>query len=153
MQRINWVDRWPHFSVEEILSAEQLTLYMTRGVFPYSFRALDKLEQFRVDLGEPLIINGSHGGRRGARSIADVIAVNKEVRGVSPHAYSFHLWCAFDVSSPKLSPREIQQFALKWKSKYGGWGGIGLYDTWVHLDDRDSISGAVALWDYRKSRE
>lgn len=147
-----WARRWPSFRPEEILSVEQLAQYRQRSVYTFSFRALDKLQAFRDSLGVALHVNASGMSRRGARSIKEVIDINKTVRGSTPYAYSFHLWCAFDVSSPQLSPLEIQKKALAFNSTFGKWGGIGLYDTWVHLDDRDTLEPHVALWDYRTRR-
>lgn len=143
-----WSKRWPSFHVEELLSEQQLLLLTKKGVFPYSFRSLDKLQKFRDLVGSPFIINKSGQNRRGARSIDEVIAVNKTIRGVSPYSYSFHLWCAFDISSATHSPWELREKALASKL----WGGIGIYDTWLHCDDRDFFGDTPTLWDGRGSR-
>jgi len=142
-----WADRWPHFRPEEVFSDAQL-LHLVRGVCPYSFRALDKLHDFRVFVGSPLICNSGAHRRRGARSISEVIQINKKTRGaLSGEGYSFHLWCAFDLSSNHYSPDELYKKALDFKL----WGGIGRYDTFIHVDDRDNLSGETALWDNRSN--
>lgn len=143
-----WSKRWPSFHVEEILSQDQLALFTNRGVFPYSFRALDKLQSFRGLVGAPLIVNKTGSGRRGARSIEEVVAVNKSIRGVSPYSYSFHLWCAFDISCSVVRPVELRQIAIESKL----WGGIGIYDTWLHCDDRDFFGDTPTLWDGRSRK-
>lgn len=147
MSEIDWSKRWPHFTQEELFSPDQLSLIKTKGVFPYSFRALDKLHQFRESLGVSLLINGGKYKRRGGRSMADVYEINEATRGKGRGMeYSFHLWCAFDVSSPEMQPEQVFRRACDSKL----WGGVGLYDSFVHLDDRDSLSGRITVWDFRK---
>jgi len=141
----NWSERWPYFKPDEIFSDQQLALYM-RGIFPYSFRSLDRLHDFRVFVGHPLICNSGGMNRRGARSISEVIEINRKTRGsLAAHGYSFHLWCAFDLSCHALSPDELYEKAIAFQL----WGGIGRYDTFVHVDDRDNMSGQPTLWDNR----
>ena len=148
---LDWTERWPSFSLEELFSPDQLDLIQHKNVFPYSFKALDKLQEFRNWIGEPLLVNHSGSLRRGGRSMQDVYEINKRTRGYeNAWGYSFHLWCAFDVSpkpDSKLTVGELYNRALAW----GKWGGIGRYETFVHLDDRDSLNGTVALWDFRST--
>lgn len=148
MPQVDWLKRWPSFKIEEILSPDQLVLFHSKGVFPYSFKALDKLQEFRDFVGLPLLIN--HGGstHRGARSMQDVFEINKRTRGQDKGwEYSFHLWCAFDVSpgDNNLSVQGLYNAAISFHK----WGGIGRYDTFVHVDDRDNLSGITTLWDKR----
>lgn len=143
-----WKFRWPHFSPNEILSPDQLNLFRDRGIVPYSFRALDKLEHFRILLGEPILVNQPGLMHRGARSIKEVHDLNMTVRkNAEEWSYSFHLWCAFDISVKSLTPELLMQAAIESKL----WKGIGLYKTWVHVDDRDTFSETPVLWDYTKS--
>lgn len=149
-----WIARWPHFKPEEILSDDQLTLLTLHGVMPYSFRALDKLEQFRNQIVNTtksdavFIVNYGESKRRGARSLWDAYEVNRQQKGESKKwAYTFHLWCAFDLTVPEMTTKELFDLALKSKL----WGGIGLYNTWVHVDDRDHF-GDVTTWDLRTSK-
>lgn len=144
-----WAIRWPSFRPQEILSTTQLKLFEERGVIVYSFRALDKLEIFRKRIAVPLLINHGDLHLRGARSLKEVFETNSATRGADEKwGYSFHLWCAFDISSPQLTPIQLRQEAIESKL----WGGIGLYDSFVHIDDRDHFGDTPALWDYRKSK-
>ena len=149
MTQSSWLQRWPSFDIEEVLSPDQLVLFKTKGVFPYSFRAMDKLQEFRNYVGVPLLIN--HGGstHRGARSMQDVYEINKRTRGLDRGwEYSFHLWCAFDLTPQDLKKLSIQGLYNAALS-FNKWGGIGRYDTFVHVDDRDNLSGVTTLWDTR----
>lgn len=144
-----WGKRWPHFQPHEVFSSDQLHLFESKGVCPYSFRAFDKLHQFRIFLRKPVIINiGSHR-RRGARSMKEVLQLNLETRGGDKWGYSFHLWCAFDISVLGMGSFELFYKALE----FGMWGGVGLYDTFVHLDDRDNLDGKTVTWDNRTKKE
>jgi hypothetical protein len=143
----NW--RWPSFTPEEILSTTQLKLLDEKGVFPYSFRSLDKLEEFRSFVGHPLIINAFGRKKAGARSVREVVDINREIRGADrAWEYSFHLWCAFDVKCPSISARDLYIKAIS----FGKWGGVGRYDTFVHVDDRDNLSGITTTWDLRSGK-
>lgn len=138
--------RWPDFKPEEILGVDQLNLYLQKGVFAYSFKALDKLQEFRNIVGAPLRINQRGLFRRGARSTKENYEVQKNSRGSDGWEYSFHLWCAFDIDSLTVSIPDLYKAAIDSKL----WGGIGLYDTWIHVDDRDNLSNKPILWDLRK---
>lgn len=143
-----WADRWPDFKIEEILSPDQLSLFNRKGVFPYSFRALDKLQAFRRFVDKPFLINHMGLQRRGSRSMREVFSINSDTRGKDrAWEYSFHLWCAFDISVDGLSPMELFEKAIG----FGQWGGVGLYNSFVHCDDRDHF-GPVAHWDARYSK-
>lgn len=139
--------RWPSFSIEEIFSPDQIDLITTKAVFPYSFKALDTLEKFRQELDIPLRVNrpSSQLLRRGARSTKENFEIQKVTKHNDGWSYSFHLWCAFDVDSPALGPLSIYNKAIE----SGLWSGIGIYDTWVHLDTRDLIYGVPIRWDLR----
>jgi hypothetical protein len=140
-------DHWPNFKVEEVLSPTQLQLFERKGVFPYSFRALDKLQEFRTFVGLPFLINHGSLERRGARSMKDVFEINSQTRGRErAWEWSFHLWCAFDISVEGMSPMDLYEKAID----FGKWGGIGIYNTFVHVDDRDWFD-MPQRWDARYS--
>lgn len=144
--RESWKARWPHFSPEELLSDEQVRLLDKKGTIPYSFRALDKLETFREFLKAPIIVNKGGSRLRGARSLREVYHTNRVTRKPGEEwGYSFHLWCAFDINVVGLSPLQVMDKAVESKL----WGGIGVYNSFTHIDDRDSFVAAPVLWDYR----
>lgn len=138
-------NRWPDFKIEEILGTDQLDLFKRKGVFPYSFRALDKLQCFREKVGKPFLINHGHMMRRGSRSMTEVWDINSQTRGrARAWEYSFHLWCAFDITALGISNEELYRMAVD----FGSWGGVGLYNEFVHCDDRDYFE-LPARWDAR----
>lgn len=132
--RARWVNRWPNFSPEEVLSSDQLAL-CERGVFPFSFTFMDNLQAFR-DLVGPLLVNHAGMTRRGFRSPGDLAGIYEDAR------YSFHLWCACDVSSSKYEPVELFYKALEFRR----FKGLGLYPTFLHLDGRDSFWDTETVW-------
>jgi hypothetical protein len=138
--REKWEERWPDFKPDEILSPRALYLLTQKGVFPFSFRALDKLQAFRAFVGSPLLVNHHTHKRRGVRTVLDLTELNEDLNR-DRYMYSFHLWCAFDLSSTVLNPHELYEYAVD----FDQWGGIGRYSWGVHVDDRDSF-GDVATW-------
>lgn len=145
---VEWSKRWPDFKVEEVLSNDQLFLLDTKGVFPYSFRALDKLQAFRSFCDAPLQVNALGKRRRGSRSLHEIYEINRETRGKERGwDYSFHAWCAFDVSSTSISVPDLYRLAVSFvHGALGAWGGIGLYKTFIHVDDRDVLNGKQTIW-------
>lgn len=97
--------------------------------------ALLKLEVLRDLIGQPLIV----------LSAARCPNHNEAVGGVF---YSQHIStkdepsCAIDVKIPK----GITSRAFLYLGKYSGFTGLGLYDTFVHFDDRPNVT----MWDKRK---
>lgn len=92
------------------------------------------LEEMRAEADFPIIVNSGH---RCPKHNAAV--------GGSPD--SMHLKFATDIcpESRKLHDLKIlYRIALKQK-----WGGIGMYDTWLHLDLRDKQAhwnNAIQTW-------
>lgn len=146
---INWAERWPDFKIEEILSPMQLKVLEDRKVFCYSFAAIDTLQEFRRFIGKPFLINHGDLLRRGSRSMQEAYDINLSTRGKQNPAraweYSFHLWCAFDITVEGLTNLELFNKAMEFKK----WGGIGLYESFVHCDCRDSLTGEIQTWDAR----
>lgn len=150
---VDWAKRWPDFKVEEILSPDQLSLLRTKKVFPYSFASMDTLQEFRNFIGKPFLINHGTLLRRGARSMNEAYDINLTTRGKQNRAraweYSFHLWCAFDITVEGMSSLELFTLAIQ----FGKWGAIGLYDSFIHCDNRDSLSGEIVTWDARSYKK
>lgn len=130
--------RWPNFKPEEVLSPDGLKLVHNHGVFPLQFSALDKLQSFREQIDRPFTINTEQHKRRGWRSIKENYDINR-------YDFSFHVaGCAFDISVDGMGVDEFKEEALKF-----GYTGIGLYQTFVHLDLRSAIEKPI-IWDNRK---
>jgi len=134
--------RWPNFKPEEILSPDMIELWEKKGVFPYSFCALDGLQFLRRDLGKPIIVNHSADCRRGARSIPEAVSLINEAKA---QRYSFHLWCAFDISVVGMTSVQLYEAIVKSAFFFG----IGVYDTFIHIDDRDVVDNKIVVWDSR----
>lgn len=125
--------RWPNFAPHEVLSPDGMALY-ERGIFVLRTSALDFLQMFRNHIDVRLVVNNSANLHRGWRSPQE----NLEIYD-GDNRFSFHTaGVAFDVSSPDLTPLELMR-----RAKSFGWVGIGLYATFLHLDQRD---GEHAFW-------
>ena len=105
-------------------------------ITPLLYFHMDRLEQLRTDLDCPLIITSGH-------------------RCDSHNAYcggasnSMHLHLATDVRAPTRDDwvqtmDQVHELAIDI-----GFGGIGLYDTFIHLDSRDHLNRGVARWNNR----
>lgn len=100
---------------------------------------IEKLEQLRVLWDAPIKINS------GYRSPEH----NKKVGGVEK---SMHMLFATDITPVTSGPHPDLRGALQ--SLHGlaeevGFGGIGQYNTFLHLDCRDFIGRSSARWDNR----
>lgn len=132
--------RWPNFSPEEVLSPDGLKLVHNQGVFPLQFSALDKLQAFREHLGKRFTINSDNHKRRGWRSIKENFELNR-------YQFSFHTaGCAFDVTVEDMTPEEVKESALGF-----GFSGVGVYDTFTHLDLRSLIDKPIT-WESKKKK-
>lgn len=128
--------------MDELLSPDGLKVFETTNQIPIDFTAALMLEGFRHELGYPLKVNHAGLKLRGFRSFAE----NQSIKG-SAH-FSFHcMGKAFDISCDKMTCVELYQAALKY-----GWHGVGIYDTWVHVDNRISLDGKTVTWDSRTKK-
>lgn len=86
------------------------------------------LERLRQHFGVPVKITS------GCRCVRH----NRRVRGAkrSQHLYG----SAADIKVQGVSPRTVHAWL---KREMKGWGGLGLYTSWVHVDVRQ---GAPARW-------
>lgn len=83
-------------------------------------RLLKKLQELRDQVARPLIIDSGYRTRE----------YNKKLGG-SPNSQHL-LGRAADIRIPPLSPEEVARIA-----ETIGFGGIGIYKTFVHVDVRD----------------
>ncbi|TCO78003.1 YcbK family protein [Marinisporobacter balticus] len=99
----------------------------------YDCRLIMMLQEMREKIGRPIIINS------GYRSPA----YNKKING-SPKSQHI-LGKAADIRIVGFSPEEIAKLAVKM-----GFTGIGIYDTFTHVDVRDNPHPrGYAYWDMR----
>jgi len=138
-QMERWNERWPEFKPSEVLSPEHYNLWLRTGVISVNEFAMDALCAFRRQLELPLLCNYKKMHLRGTRSY-------KENRSLpNPEEYSSHLLgLAFDLTCPDLTVEALAEQAYAF-----GWKGIGVYNTWVHVDRRNSLVDARYLWDRR----
>ena len=103
---------------------------------------MDKLQSWREDLGCKLWVNYLGMKLRGFRSHEE----NQTLP--TPVGFSQHIMgVAFDVSSPNIEPENLYEQAIDF-----GWTGIGLYDTFVHIDIRNVPSGRTMTWENLRGR-
>lgn len=102
--------RWRNFTFQELECRDGTGLLLVPG-------ALDALQGFRDHLNRPIIVNSAY------RSIG----YNKSVGG-APNSY--HLsGIAFDIAVAAIPPVELAKIASAF-----GFGGIGIYSTFIHVD-------------------
>lgn len=131
---MNW--KFRHFTPEEVLSPASLELFTSLGISMVRFEALELLDSWREDLGVPLVVNSGESRLRGHRTFEENAALPNSARW-SQHVQGV----AFDVSSPDMSSRELYHQALDF-----GWTGVGLYQSFVHVDLRNKILPGVISW-------
>lgn len=138
--RRQWLLLFPSFELSEILSPDGINQVLETRQIPISKHAMEKLQKFRDFLGVPIRVNHAGQNLRGYRSSKE----NSSIRGAAKFSYHM-LGMAFDISVDGMSTE-----ALFEKAKQFGWSGIGLYDTWVHIDDRITLFAQPSTWDGRK---
>ena len=131
--------RWKDFSPKEVLSPMGLRVWADKEILMVRPEAMDKLQAFREDLGIPLFVNHLGLTLRGYRHYDEHRVLHKGAK-FSQHVQG----CAFDVSSNQIEPLALYEQALDF-----GWTGVGLYDTFVHMDIR---CGPRATWSERLRR-
>jgi uncharacterized protein YcbK (DUF882 family) len=104
----------------------------TRNITDDSIRKLQKLRSL---VGYPLTINSAARCEKHNRAVGGVSGS----KHLSKDDYPSY---AFDISTNGHS-----QIAILKAAEQVGFGGIGRYNTFIHVDDRSSI----ARWDYRKN--
>lgn len=109
--------KWANFTPKEIACRKT-------GAILINTVALDALQAFRNKIGKAIIVNSAY------RSPEH----NKEVGGVDE---SQHLLGAFDIRIVGHNKFYLLKSAFE-----VGFTGIGLYETWLHLDVRKT----PALW-------
>lgn len=132
---IGW--RWPHFAPQEVLSPDGLA-QLERGILLIQPTLLDKLEEFRQQLGEPLAVNHNGLQYRGYRS------PNENYNIVHGEKYSFHMQgLAADISCKNLRISDLRAKAMAF-----GFHGVGYYPNrlFVHVDLRPRLDTFQVTW-------
>lgn len=111
---LKWDERYPNFTPNEIACK-------CCGHLVLNFKAMETLQKLRTMWRAPLIVNS---GTRCA-------AYNRRVQGA---ANSYHLrGRAFDIHMPR-SWTGKHTASLIYYATHAGFSGIGLYQTFIHLD-------------------
>lgn len=120
--------RWPHFSPEELSC--RCTGRFCQAEYWHDPAFLDGLEDLRVQVGRPIVINSGHR--------CDMW--NAAVGGAP---LSMHKTIAVD-----LSLRHQDRTALKAAAIKAGFSGLGFARTFLHIDRRPT----PARWFYKGAR-
>lgn len=133
LHKVDW--HWPDFVPAEVLSPDGLRMLETQDTLLFSPLMLTCLQQFRHKIQKPILINHAGLKLRGFRSCKENATVGKE--------FSMHiLGIAADVTVPGLTPAEVAE-----KAKASGlFTGIGIYNTFVHLDIRPIFNTRIREW-------
>ena len=118
-----WSQRWPNFSASEVACKGSGEVWI-------ECEAMDKLQKMREIVGVALFITSAYRTPEH----------NKKVGG-SPNSQHVQ-GRAFDIKTrAKWGAAELEAVA-----KAVGFTGIGLYDTFIHVDNRPT---GQARWDFR----
>ena len=121
--------RWPNFKPAEIACKGSGELVVDEA-------ALDKLQALRRALGRPVVINSGYRSERHNNAV-----------GGSPTS-QHRLGKAFDIAlRGPMAARDIERDELIVEALAVGFTGIGLYDTFVHVD-----TGPKRSWDLRTKK-
>lgn len=133
LHKVDW--HWPDFTPAEVLSPDGMRMLETQDTLLYSPLMLTCLQQFRFKIQQPILINHAGLKLRGFRSCKENATVGKE--------FSMHiLGIAADCSVKGMTPSELAEKA----KKSGLFTGIGVYQTFVHLDIRPILTHRIREW-------
>ena len=126
--RLDWFTNYPNFTPGEIYSPETINQPQLLDA-----NAMDKLQEFRYQLREPIQVNHGDNKRRGVRSCNEQRQL-RELYGDGAALYSQHV-CgrAFDLTVSGMSVEELAKKCLDF-----GWGFVKPYRNlgFVHVDIR-----------------
>lgn len=127
------------FEPEELLSPDGMELF-SRGHMVMNWDFLDKLVAFREKMAVPFTVNSGFNRRRGWRSSAENLTYPCEGNPYHP------MGVAADIST------KLNGALFAGEAEAFGFVGIGLYDTFVHIDLRPKIGDNKFMWDNRRDR-
>lgn len=133
-----WFNRqkFRNFTAQEFTSYFEIFRRGVRNEYPLKemygeiIHALRIVDDLRDYFGKPCVILSSYRSK----------AYNKKCGGVK---FSRHLhFDALDIAIAGVSPRDAYNVLLSWRRAGRFTGGLGLYNTFVHIDTR----GYNATW-------
>ncbi len=133
-----WEARWPLFEPKEVLSPDGLEHFAKGNMVMWPW-FLDRVQSLRRFIGKPFLINHGSLKLRGWRSLHE----NKMIDGKLYHP----MGVAVDVTVKGMTSLELGRAA-----KLYGFHGIGLYDTFTHMDMRPRLGELQYLWDFRTEK-
>ena len=117
-----------HFTISEFKCTDNSRVVVLNKAL------IDVLETIRKHFNKPVIINSGYR----------TVAYNSQLKNSSPKSQHTH-GNAADIRIPGITPLALYNFI---NSFYRNSLGLGLYDTFVHVDVRDGKS----RWDYRSKK-
>lgn len=146
---LNWKRLVPNFELEELASPAVIEERLhERESFIYSAVCL---QQFRYFVDVPLLVNHGNHHLRGMRTRAEQDGLI--ARGLSSAQRSYHLdGRAFDISTTRYNISTLLYELERFNDRYALFGGIGIYDTFLHVDTRPAQQNVRAVvWDNRSN--
>lgn len=130
------MDYWKdikHFKPEEFISPRDNDATLLNGL------SMDEdliriLDNVRKTLGTPFRVNSGYRSPR----------YNEEIGGSSKSQHKLGKAADIHIDSQEMGD-DIEKLARELGIK-----GVGRYNTFIHLDTRDSVGDRIAYWDYRK---
>lgn len=117
-----------HFTISEFKCTDNSRVVVLNKAL------IDVLETIRKHFNKPVIINSGYR----------TVAYNSQLKNSSPKSQHTH-GNAADIRIPGITPLALYNFI---NSFYRNSLGLGLYDTFVHVDVRDGNG----RWDYRSKK-
>lgn len=133
-----WTTRWPKVAPQDILSPVGLEHFQS-GHMVMNVEFMDKLHSFLLKFNSRFYINNFEFGLelRGWRSWAE----NLRIDGKLYHP----MGVAADITIEGHTPAQIADAAEDY-----GFHGIGIYNTFTHVDLRPLLGTTIFKWDKRK---
>lgn len=126
-----------YFEPEELLSKSGMDLFR-KGLMVIDWDFLGELVAFREKMDVPFIVNSGDHHRRGWRSSAENLIPPCTGKPYHP------MGVAADITPKGM---DILEFAAE--AQYFGFHGVGVYNTFVHVDLRPRIGDRTFTWDNR----
>ena len=102
-------------------------------LWPYIIKTVKVLEWLRREIDEAIFITSAYRSD----------AYNKAIGGALKSQHK--LFTACDIKAATKTPKELYDLLIEYRENGGFVGGIGLYNTFVHVDTRPKN----ATWDLR----